>query len=164
LDDALDTLEERRVVVMRLLIVVTLALVLSALLTPPVSARGSLEALVQISDPTTSVPIPEDNVVAKDRSWNPNDLPVTFDELVVASAAVVTTFAAAAGSIALFVPPEAQLAVFSGLIFIAATPIDGLIIGGGAIAAYRYFRGDQSAAEPEAFAPSWIDRWTYSPN
>jgi hypothetical protein len=89
---------------------------------------------------------------------------VTFDELVVASAAVATTFVAAAGSIALFVPPEAQVAVFTGLIFIAVTPVDGLIIGGGAIAAYRYLRRDQSAEEIEAFTPSWIDRWTYNPD
>ncbi|MDA0369764.1 MAG: hypothetical protein O2995_15395 [Proteobacteria bacterium] len=89
---------------------------------------------------------------------------MTFDELIVATAAVATTYVAAAGSIALFVLPEAQIAVFTVLILIAATPVDGLIIGGGAIAAYRYFGRDQAGAETETFEPSWLDRWTYSPN
>ena len=148
----------------RSLFVVAVALIISVILAKPGSASGNWEAIVQISSPTATVPIQEDQVATKNRSWLPRDLPVTFDELLVASAAIATTFVVATGSIALFVPPEAQAAVFTGLIFIAATPVDGLIIGGGAIAAYRYFRRDQSAEEIEAFAPSWIDRWTYKPN
>jgi hypothetical protein len=148
----------------RSLFAISLVLILSVMTANPGSARGNWEAIVQISGPATPVPIPEDPVAAKDQSWFPSDLPVTFDELVVATAAVATTFVAAAGSIALFVPPEAQIAVFTGLVLIAATPVDGLIIGGGAIAAYRYFGRDQSGEGTEAFEPGWIDRWTYNPN
>ena len=141
---------------------ISLALILSVIPAKTGSAQGNWEAMVQITSPAASPPTLAP--LARDQSWFPRDLPVTFDELVVATAAVVTTFVAAAGSIALFVPPEAQIAVFAGLVVIAATPVDGLIIGGGAIAAYRYYGQDQSGTETEPFEPSWTDRWTYNPN
>jgi hypothetical protein len=150
--------------VIRSFFAISLVLILSVMPAKPGSAQANWEAIIQISGPAAPVPIPEAPVVAKGHSWFPSDLPVTFDELIVATAAVATTFVAAAGSIALFVPTEAQIAVFAGLVLIAATPVDWLIIGGGAIAAYRYFGRDQSGAETEAFEPSWIDRWTYDPN
>jgi hypothetical protein len=152
-------------IIPRSLLVVTLALFLSVASATPTFSRSNWDTATQISG--SSTPLTAETYTdtsAKEQSWFKGELSVTFDELMVAAAAIATTFATAAGSIALFVPPEAQLAVFTGLIIVAATPIDGVIIGGGAIAAYRYFRDETVDADLEVFAPSWIDRWTYVPN
>ena len=150
--------------IVRLLLVAVLTLFFGVASATPGLARATWEMTSQISDPSAAAAAssraPGDT---NSHSWFQGDVPVTLDELAVATAAVATTFAAAAGSIALFVPPEAQLAVFASLVVIAATPVDGLIIGGGAIVAYRYFRNEPNDVDREAFTPSWIDRWTYTP-
>jgi hypothetical protein len=155
---------DRYLIPIRSLFAIALSLIFSVMLVKPGFANENWETIVQISDPTGTVTIQEDQVAAKNRSWFSRDLPVTLDELAFASATVATAFVAAAGSIALFVPAESQMAALTVLILIAATPVDGLIIGGGAIAAYRYFRRDELAEAIEVFSPSWIDRWTYNPN
>ena len=91
-------------------------------------------------------------------------LKVTADESFVGGVAVVTTFAAAVGGVMIFVPPTAQAAAFVLLLAIAATPIDGLIIGGGAIAGYRYLKREALDQDLEYAAPSWSDGWRYSVN
>lgn len=93
-------------------------------------------------------------------------LKVNVDELIIGGAAVVATFAAAAGSVLIFVPHEAQVAAFAALVLVAVTPIDGLIIGGGAIAAYRYLKNDalDHDIEDGGPTPAWIDNWRYSVN
>jgi len=151
-------------IITRSLLVAALTLFLSVAPTKPGSARGNWDTVIHVASSSAPVPSAENLEANNGQSWFQGGFPVTFDELLVATAAVATTFAAAAGSIALFVPPDAQLAVFAGLVFVAATPIDGLIIGGGAIAAYRYFSHEPADAHLEVFAPSWIDRWTYVPN
>lgn len=154
--------EEGHLIIARSLLVAALALFLSVVPTKPSVSRGNWDTVEQISGWASPVTRTENSAPVDSQSWLQGDYSVTFDEMIVATVAVATTFAAAAGSIALFVPPEAQLAVFSGLVFIAATPIDGLIIGGGAIAAYRYFRYEAADADLEVFAPSWLDNWTYA--
>jgi hypothetical protein len=151
-------------IITRSLLVVALTVFLSVASTKPISARENLDITLPVSSASSPDTSTENSNAGNGGSWFQDGFPVTFDELLIASAAIVATFAAAAGSIVLFVPPEAQLAVFTGLIFITATPIDGLIIGGGAIAVYRYFRGEPADADLEPVAPSWIDRWTYAPN
>lgn len=152
-------------ITVRLLFVAALALFFSVAPTNSGLARANWEMTNQVSAPVAGKVVAASSEApggTDNQSWFQGDFPVTLDELAVATVAVATTFAAAAGSIALFVPPEAQLAVFASLVVVAATPIDGIIIGGGAIAAYRYFRDEPDGEDLEAFTPSWMDGWTYA--
>jgi hypothetical protein len=150
----------------RMLLLAALGLLIATLSPHQTWARASVEAgpygvRALLVGQATEI-TPREEVPAN--SWLPKSMKVSFEEMLVATGAVTASFAAAAGTVAFLAPPRAQLALFAGLMVLAATPIDGLIIGGGAIAAYRYYNKAPLDTDLEDSPSAWIDNWSYRSN